>query len=588
VQIFEQDVGMKQVRLMCALAAMIGTAALAQSLPDVPRDKTLISQGWDFYNQVPSPTNFSPYAGVLLHQRNSLHYTVNEMLFYTNHNDNKVLPWQASGFEYNKDFTEVTLKLRDGVTWSDGQPFTAEDVVFTFGMLRSVAPDIAMSSPIKEWVASETAVDKLTVKIKLNKPGPRWVSDVLATGQGVRFVVVPKHIWKDQNPRTFGFFDLSKVWPVGTGPYKLVKADSGSLIFDRRQSWWAIGAKLAVMPAPERIIYRPATVDALPQLYANNEIDIGRSLSAGNFEAAKARNPKLEAWNGTGPVWGGPDGCTYRLAFNNQKAPYNMVEVRQAINSAINRDQIVNLAFEGSMPKAITPFSSYGTLKAYTAEMQDVISAAAIDKLDAKKTEAQLKAKGFTKAADGRWKLPDGQPWSFTVLSPQNDAVGPVLAKQLQTAGIDTVFRPTQDAAYWDAVSTGNFDAVINTHCGSLYDPWQTLEHFHGKYVAAAGQKGSNIRAITRYSNPALSELLDKMEAKRPSPQDTEYMKLVKEATRIVLTDLPQLTLAEELQVLPFNTTYWTGYPNAQNAYVAPFIPWEGFNQVIHRLKPRK
>ena len=165
-------------------------SALAQSLPDVPRDRTLISQGWDIYNQVPSPNNFSPYSGVLLHQRNNLHYTVNEMLFYTNHNDNKIIPWQANSFEYNKDFTEITIKLHDNVMWSDGQPFTSEDVVFTLAMLRAAAPDIIMSGAIKEWVASESAPDKLTVKIKLNKPGPRWVSDFLATGQAGRFVVV--------------------------------------------------------------------------------------------------------------------------------------------------------------------------------------------------------------------------------------------------------------------------------------------------------------------------------------------------------------------------------------------------------------
>ena len=89
---------MKMARLTCALFGVLApfalTSALAQNLPDVLRDRTLISQGWDFYNQVPSPANFSPYAGVLLHQRNSLHYTVNEMLFYTNHNENKIIPWQ--------------------------------------------------------------------------------------------------------------------------------------------------------------------------------------------------------------------------------------------------------------------------------------------------------------------------------------------------------------------------------------------------------------------------------------------------------------------------------------------------------------
>lgn len=565
------------------------TAALAQNLPDVPRDRTLISQGWDFYNQVPSPTNFSPYSGVLLHQRNNLHYTVNEMLFYTNHNDNKIVPWQASGFEYNKDFTEITIKLRDGVVWSDGQPFTSEDVVFTLDMLRAAAPDIVMSGAIKEWVASESAPDKLTVRIKLNKPGPRWVSDFLATGQAGRLVVVPKHIWKDQNPRTFGFFDLAKGWPVGTGPYKLVRADSGSLVFDRRASWWAVGAKVApAMPVPERIIYKPSSVEALPQLFTNNEIDIGRNLSVGNFEAAKARNPRLQSWNTAGPVWGSPNGCTMRLVFNNQKAPFNVTEVRQAVNSAINRDQLVNLAFEGSMPKASAPFSSYGTLKAYTTQMQDVMGAAAVDKLDLRKTEALLNAKGYKKGADGKWAQPGGQPWSLTILTPPGDAIGPVLARQLQAAGIDTVFRNMQDAAYWDAVSTGNFEAAVSFHCGSLYDPWQTLDHMHGKYVVAAGEKQSNIRALTRYNNPAYNALLDKMEASRPSPQDAEYLKLVKEATRIVLTDLPQLTLAEEVQVVVFNSNYWTGFPSAQDPYIAAPIPWEGFKMVVERLKQRK
>ena len=93
--------------------------AAAQDIANVPRNRTLISQGWDFHNQVPSPNNFSPYAGVLLHQRNSLHYSVNEMLFYTNHNTNEIIPWQAESFAYSADFKEIALKLRDGVTWRD-------------------------------------------------------------------------------------------------------------------------------------------------------------------------------------------------------------------------------------------------------------------------------------------------------------------------------------------------------------------------------------------------------------------------------------------------------------------------------------
>jgi peptide/nickel transport system substrate-binding protein len=79
---------------------------------------------------------------------------------------------------------------------------------------------------------------------------------------------------------------------VGTGPFKLVKSDAGSIVYDRRDTWWAVEAGVApAMPAVERVIFKPATVDAVPQLFTNNEIDIGRALQVGAFEAAKARNP---------------------------------------------------------------------------------------------------------------------------------------------------------------------------------------------------------------------------------------------------------------------------------------------------------
>src|SRR5690606_12512422 len=160
--------------------------------------------------------NFNPYAGVLLHARNNLHYTVYESLFFTNHNTNELIPWLGESYSYNDDLTEVTIRLRNGVKWSDGEPFTAEDVAFTFHMLKAAAPGLLFSSAIDEWVQEATAPDPLTVVVKLRKPGPRWAADFLATGQATRFVVVPKHIWDGQDPSTFANFDLANGWPVGT------------------------------------------------------------------------------------------------------------------------------------------------------------------------------------------------------------------------------------------------------------------------------------------------------------------------------------------------------------------------------------
>ena len=61
-------------------------------------------------------------------------------------------------------------------------------------MLKSVAPDVVMSAAIKDTVAKAEAVDKLTARIMLTRPAPRWAQDTLASGRAARFVVVPKHI----------------------------------------------------------------------------------------------------------------------------------------------------------------------------------------------------------------------------------------------------------------------------------------------------------------------------------------------------------------------------------------------------------
>lgn len=563
------------------------SAALAQELPDVPRNRTLISQGWDYYNQVPSIDNFNPYAGVLLHQRNNLHYTVYESLFYTNHFTNELIPWIGESFAYNDDFTEVTVKLRPGVTWSDGEALDADDVVFTLDMLKAAAPDLLFSGAIAEWVKSAEAVDPQTVKITLAKPGPRWAQDFLATGQSTRLVVVPKHIWQGQDPKTFGNFDLAKGWPVGTGPYRLVKSDASSLFFDLRDKWWAKDAGVAAaMPEVKRVVYVPATAEAMPQLYATNQIDIGRNIQSGVFEAARAQNPALTAWNAEGPVWGAPNGCVIGIRFNVQKPPFDNPALRQAVNAALDRDQIVNLAYEGSVLKAQLPFSSYKGMTDYTGQMADVITAAGLDGRSLEKVEALLTEAGFRKNAAGKWEQPDGKPLEMEIQVGQGDPIGPVLAEQLQSAGFDAVVNVRQVTAQTEALTAGNFDLSVYPHCGSLYDPWQTLEHFHSKYAAKPGEASKNLRAPTRYANPELDKLLDAMEARQPSPKDPAYVDLVRQATAIVARDLPEIALFEEIQTQPFNTTFWTGFPSAADAYVAQPLPWDGFALVIHRLKP--
>jgi peptide/nickel transport system substrate-binding protein len=263
------------------------------------------------------------------------------------------------------------------------------------------------------------------------------------------------------------------------------------------------------------------------------------------------------------------------------------VEVRQGIAAIVDRAQLAELAWEGSAPEARAPFASFPGVQAYVRQMEPMIREATAGP-DRARADRLFGEAGMRRGPDARWRLPGGEPWQVSIIAQGGDPIAPVMARQMQQAGIDTVFRPLQDAPYFDALAGGTYGAAIFVHCGSLYDPWQTLEHFHSKYAPPAGTRAGNLRAITRYANPELDGILDRMEASAPSPTDAAYMAMVRDATRIVLRDVPQVTLTEEVHPVTFNTQHWVGWPSAADPYVAPFVPWEGFALIVHRLRPRQ
>lgn len=581
-------VALSVAALCFAGGAQEGEREEPQRVGQVPRNRTLITSGWDWYAQVPSPETMNPYAGTLRHERNILHYTVFENLYYSNIVGGTIESWIADGeWEYNNDFTQVTVNLRDDVFWADGEQLTADDIVFTGELLLANAPEMGYSSQFKAAVSSVEAPDDFTVVFNLNNPSPRWARNELAysLGQASRFVILPEHIWKDvDDPVEFTYVDLDKGWPVGTGPYTMVRNSSDQLVFDRRDSWWADEAGKETMPEPERIIYRPATAEAHPQLYISNQLDMGRDIPLGAFEAARQQNPNLVSWNDSGPQWGAPNGCTYRITFNSQRPPFDDPELRWAVNYALDRDEIINLAYEGATYTAIAPLSAFNEIQTYVSKLSSVFEKYDVDNQDPGKVAEIMQSKGYRKNGDGYWANGDGV-LELDIQAQQGNPMGPIISQQLQDAGFDARIDVLQGSAFVENASTGNFDLHLWVHCGSVYDPYQTLEHYHGDYAVPPGQSVASVRAYTRYSNPELDAILDQMEMMVPSPDDPEYLDLAGRAIEIYLRDLPDITLGEERQVFTMNTTYWTGWPSADDPYMHPPNPWEGYARVIHNLQ---
>ena len=573
---------------LLTLPLMAG-AAFAQ-VADVPRNETLVLTPWgDQPAQFANVENWHPYLTSVSHQRDVMQFTVNEMMFYTNLNTGELIPWQAESFEYAPDFLSATIKLRQGVEWADGEPFTSDDVKFTLESLRDGPPELGGSAAYKEWIASVDATDPLTVKINFNKAAPRFVRDFLALGHENHYPILPRHIWEGKDLATFTNFDLAAGWPIGTGPYKLVSTTNQQEIFDRRDDWW--GAKIGFqdLPAPKRITLVPVSSDeAMGQLHIANQVDGGRQLLIGTFEAARAQNPKLASWNTEGPVWGAPDGCDYSLVFNMLKEPWNDLNLRWAINSAIDRQQLSDIGYEGSDHPVAFAFSGYmaGTYLPADGPLQAVVDKSGVLNHSQELVDKYMAASGYAKGADGFWGK-DGTSLEVKVRVPA--FIQPIqapLTQQLKNAGFNAVQAPVDDTWLPD-IQNGNFDTMVFVHCGSLSEPLETLQHYHSKFSRPLGEVVPNLVAASRYSNPEYDAIIDRMDA-NPASSDpsSDYMKDSAAALEIALRDIPQIDMLEELHVVTFNNTYWTGWPSAADPYVAPYTPWEAFNVVIHNLKP--
>jgi peptide/nickel transport system substrate-binding protein len=555
---------------------------------DVARKDTMYYSGG--INEITTPTNFNVYAvGGLGNVRGILDRTVFEFLHLYNHNDGSEIPWLAESYKVSEDFKSVDVALRKGVMWSDGQPFTSDDVKYTLETLRDT-PALTFSPDMKEWVKDVTVKDDLHFTINLNKPNPRFFYFYFVENSEIQIAIMPKHIWTGKDWTSFTFYDPAQGWPVGTGPFKLVEATAQGQFFDRDDNWWAVKSGFQKASAVTRIGYIPTgNPDATTARFINNEIDADITLQPGVFATAMAQNPKIQAWKATGPVWGAPDACMFTLGLNTQWGPMADVHVRRAVQAAINRQKIVDLAYESSTVPLVVPFSTFGGLVPYTKLVDDLIQKYKPDNPDPALVVSEMTAAGYAKNSAGMWakggKTLTTPLWVASWLGP----MGPVVEKQLRDAGFDVTMKinETDGTAFFNAVQAGQADIWIIVHCGSSREPWGTLQHFHSKFNSPKqGTKDPYIWANSQYKNPEYDAIIDKMDSVLPSPTDKKYTDLVHQAVDIYLRDVVEITMSEESWLRCYNSTYWTGWPSAAAPYVAPYSIWASFLLAELKVQP--
>ena len=334
-----------------------------------------------------------------------------EPLYFYSAYSNEEIPWLATGYEYNDDFTELTVNIREGVEWSDGEAFDANDVVFTINMLKENAPLLKFSSAIDSAVEKVEAVDDLTVHITFKEPRPRFM--LLPPDVQVRhryLVCAGAYLQGCRGcSRRLASTILKRAGQWRPGPTRSSSGRPQQKFLDRRDDWWGVKAGfMDKLPAPERLLFIPRSTDdtALIQRVVNNEVDQTLDLRA-NTITQTFQNPNIITHTGTEPPYGYMDWWPTSLWFNHEEGPFTEADVRWAVSYSIDREQLLDVGLDGSGIITPLPFPQFPAMQPYFDAAEDLLAKYPTNEFNPEKAAALMEGQGYEK--DERGLL--GQGW---------------------------------------------------------------------------------------------------------------------------------------------------------------------------------
>lgn len=550
---------------------------------DSERSRTLVL---DFHGgRIQSPRLFNPFVtGFVINA--GFHQALSEPLFILNYQTGEVDPWLGESFESNEKLDEWTLKLKDGITWADGEAYDADDIVFTIGLLMK-HPDLTWAAGINQWVDKVTKVDPLTVTFTLKQPNPRFVLDNFSVKIHSSLVIVPEHVWRDKDPLKFTFYDKDKGWPMGTGPYKLTSTSATLVRYERRDDWWGAKTGFMELPQPEKLEWVVnETEDIRVAKAVAHDLDSVADLTTGAFETLSNRNDATISWLPDKP-WAWSDPCTRLLSFNTSAAPWNDPDIRWAVNQSLDKDEIAKIAYEGSTTPASFFFPNYPAMTKWTdlLEQQGVFDTYPILEHDPDKAAATFEQKGYTKNGDGIWEK-DGKELQLQIDAPTDFIeiwrYADVATEQLRDAGIKATTRKLAIGTWGDNIAMGRFEAAADwSACGSVTEPWTSMSGFTSDRVVAVGKRSTS--NSQRWANDTYTDLVNRMAVM--AVDDPELESLFVKAAKQYLADLPFIPLTYARKLYAFDTTYWQGWATEpDNAYLQPTLDWGNAHVIIHKL----
>ncbi len=566
------SLGRRALLATAGASTLAAPPALAQTsggpLKEVPRNRTYIVAS-TVDGPVLTNVNNANFYGPGVDLRNGMMYAA-EPLFWYNFFKDEHIPWLAESYAYNDDFTAMTIKLRPGAAWSDGHPFTARDVAFTYNMLienGKTKKNMRQAVLFADRAKAAVVIDDLTVRIDFTRRDPRHVFAVTTNYFAYGPLWVPEHIWsKVEDKSGFTFFDLEKGWPLTTAAWKVVSTAPTQIVCDRRDDWWGAKTGFRKLPAPERIITVPSiSRDRIAQMAVSNAIDISTDMQdVSLLQEMMKRNPKLTTFSGDKAPFGNLDWWPISLFFNSTDERWADVRVRRAMGYAMNVQQIVDVASGGASDVSRTPFPNLPPLIPFIDTFRDVVEKNRVGAFDMAESERLMKEAGYERDAAKFWakdgKRVGGDIHGISIVN----QIGPLVQQQLRRGGFEVTFYSTPDSSR--IMANAQCPLMLSGHAGSsIFDPLATLEAFHSKNFSPVGSPSFY---FAHMRNPEFDAAVDAIYGLKPG--DPAIKPLVRKAMEIWYALVPEIPIQQYYHRLPMNRTYWTNWPSTENPYMPP------------------
>ena len=343
---------MKMKRIMSLAVAAMGIGLLSLSpaqaqntFSDLPRHETLILENPE--GTVKNAGWFNIWAISGGGQSTGLHQVAMDTFWYIDPEKGLDGVWDNSLASdkpaYNSDFTQMTVKLRKGIFWSDGVEFTAADVVYTV--------ETQVKNPAMRWgavfnlnVDSVIAPDAQTVVFKLKKPNSRFHALFTVRWNGAW--IMPKHVFEKQaDPLKF-----DNANPISLGAYVLKSFDPDGkwYIWQLREDWQRTSLGRFGKPGPKYLVYMdPGPPDKRVIAQLNHQLDVVHDIAPeGMFTLAK-QSKTSQGWF-KGFPYGHPDPTLPALIFNTQNEMFKNKDVRWALALLIDVKAVSMASYRGA------------------------------------------------------------------------------------------------------------------------------------------------------------------------------------------------------------------------------------------------